>query len=83
MNAWWVIWVMFAFLFMVPVGYAWGYRGWGPPYPTYLQRRRQQRAAATGVVAAFNHRSWGLSGDFVWVVILVALFWAASRVWWR
>jgi hypothetical protein len=71
------------FLFMVPVGYGWGYRGWGPPYPSYLQRRREQRAVAGGGVTAFNHRSWGLGGDFVWLMLAVAFFWTVSRMWWR
>jgi hypothetical protein len=45
MNAWWVIWVIFAFLFMVPMGYAVGYRRWVSSCRAYLQRRHEQRAA--------------------------------------
>ena len=83
MGSWWIFVVAYMFLFMVPVGYGWGYRGWGPPYPSYLQRRREQRAAAAGASTGFNHRSWGLGGDFVWLMLAVAFFWTISRMWWR
>ena len=83
MGAWWILWAVYAFLFMVPVGYGWGYRGWGPPYPSYLQRRHEQQAAAVGGTSAFNHRAWGVGGDFVWLMLLAALFWAVSRIWWH
>lgn len=30
------IWLFFVFLFLLlPLSYGWGYRGWGPPYPSY------------------------------------------------
>jgi hypothetical protein len=85
MSAWWWMWMAFMFLLLVPqIGYGWGYRGWGPPYPRYVQRRRGERAAATGGSATFNHTSWGWRGDFVWGVLLVGLFWAFSGLlWWR
>ena len=45
MATWWWIWLAIVFfLFIVPMAYGWGYRGWGPPYPTYYRRRRQRRA---------------------------------------
>lgn len=45
MGTWWWIWIAFMFLFLVPpIGYGWGYRGWGAPYPSYVQRRRGQAA---------------------------------------
>jgi hypothetical protein len=41
-----LLWIVGTFLFVVPtLGYGWGYRGWGPPYPRYIQRRRAQQAA--------------------------------------
>lgn len=86
--------VMFLFL-VPPIGYGWGYRGWGPPYPRYIQRRRGERAVAgpAGVAGApgvagvaapgFNHRSWGWGGDVVWMVVLLGMFWAVIGIWWR
>ena len=84
-NSWWLLWMAFMFLLLVPpIGYGWGYRGWGPPYPSYIQRRRGQQAAATGGGAtSFNHHAWGRGGDLMWMVILIGFFWACSAFWWR
>ncbi len=83
-NSWWIVWFVFMALFLVtPAGYGWGYRGWGPPYPRYIQRRRGERAVDTSGPATFNHRSWGWRGDLVWMVLLVGAFWAAMAFWWR
>ena len=79
MYMWW-FWFAFVLLFSVPVGYGWGYRGWGAPYPTYIQRRRMRYAANTSTSAAFDHEAWGRGGDLIWglmlfgVVCFVALF---------
>jgi len=85
MSSWWWIWMVVMMLFwLAPVGYGWGYRGWGPPYTRYVQRRRGALAAANSGPAAFNHHSWGRGGDFVWLVLLMGAFWAvASLLWWR
>jgi hypothetical protein len=85
-GSWWFLWAIFMCIFLVsPVGYGWAYRGWGPPYPRYLQRRRGARAeaAAAGGPATFNHHSWGWGGDFVWIMLMVAVFWGVSAFWWR
>ena len=83
MISWWWLWMVFMlFLFVSPVSYGWGYRGWGPPYPSYFQRRRSQQAAASGAPGAFNHQSWGRGGDFVWVMFLFGIVWVATAFWW-
>ncbi|HEX5368909.1 MAG TPA: hypothetical protein VFY10_05790 [Dehalococcoidia bacterium] len=51
------------FLFLLPLGYGWGYRRWGPPRPYYM--RRSQTAAY----------GWSWLADLVWVVFLVLLIW--------
>ena len=82
MSSGWLFWMAFMLLFLVPpIGYGWGYRGWGPPYPRYIQRRRGQQAAAIGVSETFNHQSWGLGGDLVWAVILIGMIWATAALW--
>jgi hypothetical protein len=82
--SWWWLWMVFMFIFLVPpVGYGWAYRGWGPPYPRYLQRRRAQRAASTNGSTPFDHHAWGRGGDFVWVVCLVGMLWIVVGVWGR
>jgi hypothetical protein len=84
MGSWWFIWMLVMLFLLVPsVGYGWGYRGWGPPFPRYVQRRRGQRAAATTSSAGFDHESWSWGGDLVWVVALFGLLWACSALWWR
>jgi hypothetical protein len=83
-SSWWFIWLVVMFLFLAPpIGYGWGYRGWGAPYPRYIQRRRGQQAAAAGGPVTVNHQAWGWGGDFVWVMLLVAVFWGAGAYWWR
>ncbi|MGA3124157.1 MAG: hypothetical protein ABSF69_25645 [Polyangiaceae bacterium] len=86
MNSWWLVWMLCMFLFLIPsVGYGWGYRGWGPPYPSYVQRRRGLQAGQAGRPLAFDHEAWGWGGDFVWIVLLVGSLWAASALFlgWR
>jgi len=83
-STWWVLWMVFMFVFLVtPISYGWGYRGWGAPYPRYIQRRRTKRATANGEVMTSNQLAWGLLGDLVWMVVIIAFVWAALAVWWR
>ena len=84
MMSWWSWWMVFMVLFLVaPMGYGWGYRGWGPPFPRYIQRRRHEQAAANAGSAPFDHHSWTWGGDLVWVALFVGLLWACSALWWR
>jgi len=80
-----MVWILWWFLFvalflMVPLGYGWGYRGWGPPYYRRPGRpvddveaeaiRRQtiveQRAEA---------ESWGWIALVFWILFAVAIVW--------
>jgi 1-acyl-sn-glycerol-3-phosphate acyltransferase len=85
LSTWWFLWLMFMLFFLVPsVGYGWGYRGWGPPYPNHIQRRRMRLAATNGGTSSFNHQSWGWFGDMVWVMLIVWTMWAVGAFfWWR
>jgi hypothetical protein len=84
MTSWWFLWMAFMFLCLAPpIGYGWGYRGWGPPYPSYVQRLRSERATAMGGMVTYDHRAWGWGGDVMWIVLLVGIFWAFSGIWWR
>lgn len=84
MITWWWLWiaVMF-FIIFLPLGYGWGYRGWGPPYPRYVQRRRSDRATRDGVRADFNHHAWGWGGDFLWVIMFIWVVWFFTAFWVR
>jgi hypothetical protein len=84
MGAWWMWWVILLFVFILPpVGYGWGYRGWGAPYPRYLQRRRAREALAAGGDARFDHHSWSWGGDLVWLMFSIWIFWALAAYLWR
>lgn len=78
--SWVWLWIIFLFVFLFfPIGYGWGYRGWGPPFPRYVQRRRGARATDDGS-ASFNHHAWGWGGDVVWMVLFV---WVILFLWRR
>lgn len=71
-TSWWFLWATFLVVFVVPlVGYGWGIRGWGPPYPRYVQDWRHRRAGGSAG-DAFDHRAWGGRGDFVWLAIVTS-----------
>jgi len=83
MGSWWLLWMIFMFFLLVsPVGYGWGYRGWGPPYPTYLQRRRSQQLAASGANGPYSHESWGFGGDLLWMIFFFGLLWVVIALFW-
>jgi len=90
-GGWWLLCVAFMFLFLVPtISYGWGFRGWGPPYPSYIQRRRALLAPAllarttsdSSDSIVFDHRAWGWVGDLVWVVFIVGVLAATASIWW-
>lgn len=82
MSTGWLLWMVVMFLFVLtPIGYGWGYRGWGPPYPRYIQRRRALRAAVPGTSSSFDHHAWGRAGDFVWIVLLIGIFCGLAFRW--
>ena len=84
MSSWWLWWMIFMFFFLLsPVGYGWGYRGWGPPYPRYIQRRRGAHAVTSGGSATFDHHAWGWGGDVLWAVFTIGLIWAVTAFLWR
>ncbi|MEO6210033.1 MAG: hypothetical protein ABIQ10_07915 [Gemmatimonadaceae bacterium] len=82
--SWWWLWLVFMFVFILsPVSYGWGYRRWGPPYPRYLQRRRSERARRDAGSPPFDHHAWGWSGDFVWILLFIWIFWLGAALWHR
>jgi len=83
-TSWWLLWWVFMLVFLLPpIGYGWGYRGWGPPYPSYFQRRRAEQGGQSLGGASFDHYSWSWGGDLLWVGFLIAMFWGLSAIWWR
>ena len=68
-----LFWLFLILLFFLPLGYGWGYRGWGPPYPSYYHRRRRP-AEAYGDTAVADD-GWGILADVLWIVLTVWLAW--------
>jgi hypothetical protein len=82
MNSSWFLWFMVMFVLLVPpLGYGWGYRGWGAPYPRYIQRRRAPKAADNSSSGTPHHLSWGWGGDFVWAVFFFGMLWMVTAMW--
>jgi len=83
MNSWMFWWMLFMLMFFVtPIGYGWGYRRWGAPYPRYIQRRRGLKGALNGGSAISPGQSWSWGGDLVWIIFLVGIFWVAWALLW-
>jgi hypothetical protein len=68
MGAWWLLSVGFVFLFLVSaINYGWGFRRWGPPHLSYVQRRRALSAPATSDSIVFDHKPGaGSATSFGW-----------------
>ena len=82
-TCWWIWLAVMLLFFIAPMGYGWGYRGWGPPYPSYIQRRRYEQASAGGMATSRDHYAWGWGGDFIWMLFLIEMFWLITLFWWR
>ena len=81
---WWWAWVAFVFFFIVsPSAYGWGYRGWGPPVPQYLQRRRVASTVVVAPATTPHHLAWGITGDFIWLVAIFAVVSMLSGLYFR
>ena len=75
-SGWWVWWVLFVIIFfLLPLGYGWGYRGWGP---WYRRRRRNPGSAAT---TPGDETGWGCGGILLWIVLIIAIFWLVTSSW--
>ncbi len=85
---WWWWWVLFLIIFfLLPLGYGWGYRGWGPWY----RRRRSPELRDEGLPPAADRRSptdpeldtgWGWAAVFLWIVLILAIIWLVVALGW-
>ena len=68
---WWWWWLAFTLIFfLLPLGYGWGYRGWGPWY--------RRRRPVDGDIDA----GWGAAGIFLWIVLFIAIVWLITAWAW-
>jgi hypothetical protein len=74
---WWWWWILFIVIFFfLPLGYGWGYRGWGPWY-----RRRPPTDLANESVPPEVDTGWGWIAFFLWIVLILAIIWLVAG-WW-
>lgn len=84
---WWWWWIGFVLIFFVlPLGYGWGYRGWGPWY----RRRRDGTRTRANLGRASDGSpdglessdvGWGWLGIALWIVLLIAVGWGIGMLW--
>ncbi len=76
---WWWWWVAFVVIFfLLPLGYGWGYRGWGP---WYRWRGRSRLDTGEGLPAGTGGDygdGWGVLGIFMWLVLILAIIWLVA-----
>ena len=81
-TGWWWWWLLFLVVFfLLPLGYGWGYRGWGPWY-----RRGTNTRISRGTIPPDEpdlDRGWGWISSFIWVVLLIAIIWIIAALVWR
>ena len=88
-NGWWWWWLAFVVVFFfLPLGYGWGYRGWGPWY----RRRHYDGPPRTGapddnLQPGFGGpeevgSGWGWGGAFLWIILIIALIWLIAAWGW-
>lgn len=79
-TGWWWWWILFLLVFfLLPLGYGWGYRGWGPWY----RRRTPGRFTSESTGDPDLDRGWGWISSFLWVILLIALIWIVAAILWR
>lgn len=81
---WWWWWIAFVLIFfLLPLGYGWGYRGWGPWY-----RRGPPRSRGTSLPDRREpfepiDTGWGWLGIALWIILIIAIVWAIGAWDWR
>jgi hypothetical protein len=89
-NGWWWWWIAFVLIFfLIPLGYGWGYRGWGPWY-----RRRGPGTSPPGEVPPSpapsdmrrgpvgDETGWGWGAAFLWFILIIAIIWLIAAWGW-
>ncbi len=77
MTLWWELLpliVLIVFL-LLSVGYGSLYRGWGPPFPSYIQKRRGFDTIHFRRSSNFDYVAWGWKGDIVWIAAVTGIVW--------
>ncbi|HZP87921.1 MAG TPA: hypothetical protein VFB54_13985 [Burkholderiales bacterium] len=76
---WWWWWLLFLLIFFVlPLGYGWGYRGWGPWYRRRVIDSRNVPAGPTPEPT----EDWGWIAIFLWIILIIAIVWLIAALSW-
>jgi hypothetical protein len=88
-NGWWWWWIAFVVIFfLIPLGYGWGWRGWGPWY-----RNRRRGSLPPGEVPPGpapgdmrqgppEETGWGRGAAFLWFILIIAIIWLVAAWGW-
>jgi hypothetical protein len=82
-SGWWWWWIAFVVIFfLLPLGYGWGYRGWGPWYRRTRRPgvRPTDQAAGTTPAPEIREEGWGCLGIVLWIILIVAILWVVAAV---
>lgn len=78
-GSWWWWWIaVVVILFLIPLGYGWGYRGYGAPRVPRRRRPVRRGEAGTSVPVRDvpgNEDPWGPLGTFIWVILVIVVVW--------
>lgn len=83
---WWWWWVAFVVIFFaIPLGYGWGYRGWGPWYrrghSTGTPREEPPPGTPINTTDEYD-TGWGWGGIFLWLILIIAIAWLIAAWGW-
>lgn len=84
---WWWWWIGFIIVFiLLPTGYGWGYRGWGPWYrrrgaKARVRANRVRSPDGTDRLEPGDDGGWGWLGIMLWIALLIAIGWAMGLFW--
>ncbi len=84
-TGWWWWWLAFVVIFfLIPLGYGWGYRGWGP---WYRRRRHYTGGPGEGPMGRTGpgdepDSGWGALAIVLWFVLIVAAIWFIAAWGW-
>lgn len=83
---WWWWWMAFwVIFFILPLGYGWGYRGWGPWYRRSGRSPRvrpSSTSVGTELTPAEVEAGWGCLGIALWIILVIAIFWLIAALGW-
>ena len=79
---WWWWWGILIIFFLLPLGYGWGLRGWGPWYRRRPIRRNVVRPGEPDPFETGTDSGWGWLAVFLWIVLILEIIWIITMWFW-